>query len=131
MDPETTQRLKEYEEKRDKAANEKLAKLDEEFPLEDRILAVTEMKAKERLEKEIADLEEYEVKKTEERSKFINQPILLREITDDEVKKVWIWETLIAKGHITLISASPKDGKSTFIRCFLKALLNEEELAGE
>jgi len=69
--------------------------------------------------------------KKEEQSKFVNKPMLLRDISPDEVKKVWIWETLIAKGHVTLISASPKDGKSTLIRCFLKALLNNEEFAGE
>ena len=76
-------------------------------------------------------LKEEQERQEEKQSKFINRPILLRDIKSDDVKRVWIWETLIAKGHVTLLSASPKDGKSTLIRCFLKALLKEEEFAGE
>src|SRR3972149_8099883 len=76
-------------------------------------------------------LKEEQERQEELQSKFINRPILLRDIKSDDVKRVWIWETLIAKGHVTLLSASPKDGKSTLIRCFLKALLKEEEFAGE
>lgn len=92
----------------------RLKKLDEELPIEERIKRLEQSKE--------------EVKKND---KYLNKPIRLTDIKPEDVKLDWIWETFIAKGHTTLLSASPKDGKSTFIRCFLKSLTKGEEFCGE
>ena len=59
-------------------------------------------------------------------------PIFLNELkVDYNDNTKWILEGYIAKGCITLFSAMYKSGKSTLIRCFLKALQNEEEFLGQ
>ena len=57
MDPELEQRLKDFDEKKDQEFKEKIAKLDKEWPLEKRNLAITEMKAKQKTEQEWEEIE--------------------------------------------------------------------------
>ena len=114
------ERLKEAEEKKDKEAQIKLDNLEKEFPLEDRILAIEQMKAKERLDKELKELEETQVR---------FNPVLIKDIPTT-TKYEWLWDGVIARGHGTLLSCLIKAGKSTFLRCFLRALYDEEEFIG-
>lgn len=62
----TDEEYNEFEERFNKGQEEKYkkrtAELDENFPLQERIMAVAKMKAKEKLDKEIAEFEEYESK---------------------------------------------------------------------
>lgn len=58
---EFEERLKKFDEQKDKESKEKLERLDKEWPLEERILDVAEMKARERTAKELTELEEYKL----------------------------------------------------------------------
>jgi hypothetical protein len=42
----------------------------------------------------------------------------------------WIWQGIIAKGAVSLLSAHPKAGKSTLLSLFLRALQHREEFLG-
>ena len=71
MDPELEQRLKDFDEKKDQEFKEKIAKLDKEWPLEKRNLAITEMKAKQKTEQE---WEEYKKEYLDEEDRKEIQP---------------------------------------------------------
>lgn len=64
-------------------------------------------------------------------STLVKQPIDWFDITPIEPDKKWLWENYIARGHITLLSALWKSGKSTFIRCLLKSMCENTEFCGE
>lgn len=62
---------------------------------------------------------------------LIGEPKKWSQILESENKKEWVWENYIAKGHITLLSALWKAGKSTLLRHLFLAINNEEEFAGQ
>lgn len=66
-----------------------------------------------------------------ENSFLIGTPIPWSAISQQDNRKEWIWENYIAKGHITLLSALWKAGKSTLLRCLFLAMAKEEEFAGQ
>lgn len=66
-----------------------------------------------------------------EKSFLIGEPMSWAAIREENYHREWVWEGYIAKGHITLLSALWKAGKSTFLRCLFLALKNEEEFAGQ
>lgn len=49
-------------------------------------------------------------------------PVLLKDIKADDYKVDWIWEGFLAKGHMTMLSALWKSGKSTLLAGFIKDL---------
>lgn len=60
-----------------------------------------------------------------------NVPTLLKDLYTEHEGYEWIWENAIAKGHTTILSALFKSGKSTLLRCLLRAMCNEEEFIGQ
>src|SRR3990167_9891450 len=62
---------------------------------------------------------------------LIGDPIPWSDIKENENQKEWLWENYIAKGHITLLSALWKAGKSTLLRCLFLAMAEEQEFAGQ
>lgn len=58
------------------------------------------------------------------------EPILLSELSSEQLSVSWVWEGFIALGHITLLAALFKAGKSTFIGQLLKALEKGTEFLG-
>lgn len=58
-------------------------------------------------------------------------PVLLSDLTSENEDIVWLWEGFLAKGHLTLLSAYWKAGKSTLIAQLLKAMQGGKELAGK
>lgn len=129
MDTDFQQRLKDFEEKKDKEAEEKLKNLEKDFPLQERVIAVEQMKAKERLNKELLELEEYKEKTSTDLT--IGESISWADLNEDSGKREWIWENYIAKGHTTLLSALWKAGKSTLLRHLFLAIAEEKEFAGQ
>lgn len=93
---------------KDKEAQEKLKKLEEDFPLQDRILAVEQMKAKERLEKEAKEFGEAE------ENYGSNLPLL--SLTDllkkDFPAAQWLVQGLMPQKGLIAISGSPASYKS-------------------
>ncbi|OGY23839.1 MAG: hypothetical protein A2172_05395 [Candidatus Woykebacteria bacterium RBG_13_40_15] len=66
------------------------------------------------------------------REPFEFNPILLSSLTEDDYLDIdWIWEGFIAKGHITLLSALWKSGKTTLVAELLKAIQEAKPLAGQ
>jgi len=57
-------------------------------------------------------------------------PVWLKDLEATLEETDWIWEGFLAKGHLTLFSALWKSGKSTLIAHVLKAMQEQEELAG-
>lgn len=62
---------------------------------------------------------------------LVSDPIALKDLKEELGNKEWLWENYIAKGHITLLSALWKAGKSTLLRCLLSAMQTQEEFAGQ
>lgn len=58
-------------------------------------------------------------------------PLPLSDLSQDEDPVEWIWDGYLAKGHLTLLSALWKAGKTTFITNLLKCLQEGQELAGQ
>jgi hypothetical protein len=58
-------------------------------------------------------------------------PRLISELSADKEEVDWIWEGYLAKGHVTLLSALWKSGKSTLIGQLLKCIQEEKSLAGQ
>ncbi|MDZ4712441.1 MAG: AAA family ATPase [bacterium] len=72
------------------------------------------------------------VEKKDKKVEFlIGAPKSWVDITEEENKREWIWENYIAKGHITLLSALWKAGKSTLLRHLFVAISREEEFGGQ
>lgn len=107
---------------------EKIHKLDEKK--EEVMLALEEERTKKRLEKEAKEVEEYELKQ-QEPSFIVGEPKLISELNPDLAEPGWIWENYLARGHITLLSALWKAGKSTLLRCMLSAIESGEEFCGQ
>jgi RecA-family ATPase len=62
---------------------------------------------------------------------IVGKPLLLSELNPELLETKWIWENYLAKGHITLLSALWKAGKSTLLRCMLSAIETGEEFCGQ
>lgn len=62
---------------------------------------------------------------------LFGEPIAWSKIKEDDTGRAWVWENFIAKGASTLLSASPKAGKTTLLRKLFVAIKNEEEFAGQ
>jgi hypothetical protein len=69
--------------------------------------------------------------KEENNSPMVGKPILWARITASSEKTEWIWENYLAKRRVTLFSALPKAGKSTFLRSLFLAINREEEFVGQ
>lgn len=66
-----------------------------------------------------------------EGSLVVGETISWADISEEVGKREWIWENYIAKGHITLLSALWKAGKSTLLRHLFLAIAEEKEFAGQ
>ena len=58
-------------------------------------------------------------------------PKLIKDLTLENAKVEWIWQGFLAKGHLTLLSAFWKAGKSTLVSQLLKAIQNGKSFAGQ
>jgi predicted ATP-dependent serine protease len=58
------------------------------------------------------------------------EPILLRDISEEEELVQWVWDGYVARGCTTLLSALPKAGKTTLISQMLQKVETGGELAG-
>lgn len=76
-------------------------------------------------------VEEKKEEPKKESSFLIGQPKRWSQITEDGNKKEWIWENYVSKGHVTLLSALWKAGKSTLLRHLFLSIAKEEEFAGQ
>ncbi len=47
-------------------------------------------------------------------------------VNAQQISVGWLWERFLARGHLTLLSAKPKTGKTTLVFHFLSALLNNQ-----
>ena len=81
--------------------------------------------------KQATILNKEEPKKDIEPSFVIGEPKAWSQINEEDNHKQWIWENYIAKGHITLLSALWKAGKSTLLRHLFLTVYNEEEFGGQ
>ena len=72
-----------------------------------------------------------EREKSHRENRTDNIPTLLKDLATEHEGYEWIWENAIAKGHTTILSALFKSGKSTLLRCLLRAMTNEEEFIGQ
>lgn len=75
-------------------------------------------------------MEEEKEKNEPNKNRTDNVPTLLKDLTTEHEGFEWIWENAIAKGHTTILSALFKSGKSTLLRCLLRAMANNEEFIG-
>lgn len=123
---EFEKRWKELDERKDKEAERKLAQLEEEFPLQDRILAISEMKARERLEQDIKELNEYERGLTKYKT------LTLAEIYNTEFpEEEWIVDRLIPEEGIVGCVGDSGSYKSLFTQYLVKCLLSKEPVFGQ
>jgi hypothetical protein len=74
--------------------------------------------------------EAFEEEKEKQENSTTFKPTLLKDISEDLTRYEWLWENVIARGHGTILTAQYKSGKSTFIRCLMKAMYDEEEFLG-
>lgn len=66
-----------------------------------------------------------------EGSYFSFVPKHISDLTLENAKIDWIWEGFLAKGHLTLLSALWKSGKSTLVSQLLKAVQGGSQFAGQ
>lgn len=59
------------------------------------------------------------------------EPKLLSELEKDNYKVEWLWDGFLAKGHITLLSALWKVGKTTLLAELFRCMQGEGTLAGQ
>lgn len=58
-------------------------------------------------------------------------PRLIRNLTEDSTPIDWIWKGYLAKGHVTLLSALWKSGKSTLVGQLLRSIQEGNSFAGQ
>lgn len=98
-----------WQDKADKETKRRLEELEKQYPLAERIKNIGR-----------DDLA------------FLNgEPIVISALQEELGHKEWIWENYIARGHITLLSALWKAGKSTLLRALLRSMQDENEFAGQ
>jgi RecA-family ATPase len=59
------------------------------------------------------------------------EPKLLSSLEKDNYKVEWLWDGFLAKGHITLLSALWKAGKTTLLAELFRCMQEETALAGQ
>lgn len=72
-----------------------------------------------------------DVSQVNQTNKNLYNPVPLSDLSQDENPVEWIWNGYLAKGHLTLLAALWKAGKTTLITCLLKCLQDGQELAGK
>lgn len=66
-----------------------------------------------------------------ENNNFSFEPKLLSELKSSDYTAEWLWEGYVARGHITLLSALWKAGKTTLIAELFRAMQSESVFAGQ
>lgn len=106
-------RLARFEEQKEKQAIEKLKRLDEEFPLRDRILALEQAKARDRIKNNITELEQ-------EYGWVADAPQITFTLTDllnkDFPPVEWLVEKLMPETGLIAISGLPGSYKSWVVQ---------------
>lgn len=88
----------------------KMEEMEREFPLQDRILAIEQMKAAEKLEKELQELEEYELTDPE---KHGFQIVPWKDFKNQKFEDPkWIVENIIPERGLVAVTGSPESCKS-------------------
>lgn len=79
------------------------------------------------------DLVDQEIDTYEREEKLQKEmtPILLSELSEEYENINWVWEGFLATGHITLISALWKSGKTTLLTALFRAIEKQQLLASQ
>ncbi|MBI2020514.1 AAA family ATPase [Candidatus Daviesbacteria bacterium] len=128
MDEELEKRLKEFEERKDKESKAKLEQLEKDWPLKERILAMDQMKAKERLDREIKELEEFEETQRELDSKFVPWKEFKSQVFEEPK---WVIEGIIPEKGIAALAGSPESCKSLLSNFIALAVAKGETFLGK
>lgn len=129
-------RIAEADQKKEEEAKKKLEDLEKEWPLKKR---VKDLERSKRLDKFFKDREFWKQMAEDARDisntlgsvvsqSFIStEPVPLASLSVDTTPVEWIWEGFLARGHLTLLSALWKSGKTTFLTGLLAHLQSSKD----
>lgn len=125
---EFEERFAKFQEQQTEDGKIKIAKLDEEFPLQDRILAIERMKAEKRFKKELEELEKYEFSSNINQNAIHIPNIKIPSATDflklEFGDTDWLIQDLIPSGGSGIIVAKRESFK-TWLALYLSKCVSQ------